>query len=204
MRSRSSNRFFATFILALLFTPLSADEIDVDTLLGAIDERASQYEQLIAVLQGSDATRSLAAFDVMIETGDKTLRETAISAALTATDERLRARALWETLVAKDSVTVQIATDDLSDDQKTALDDWIGEISTWPITARFPETQCLNLFNTNNCNLEYNISVSGVQIDMRYKSRLQGRLVLNAEGSLSGTLSDPGTNDVFPATIQLR
>ncbi|ETX11430.1 hypothetical protein OCH239_20115 [Roseivivax halodurans JCM 10272] len=184
--------------------PAAAQHLDVDALIANIDERSGQYRQLTEILQGADAARALAAFDVMLETGDKTMRETAIAAATSATDERLRARALWETLLLKDSFTIEIVTEDLDDDLRTALDTWIGPVSTWGITARFPETQCLNLYRTNVCEESYHLSVSGLKVDMRYSGTLQGSFALNPEGILAGEVMNWNSKTVYPATIQLR
>ncbi|MEO1308146.1 MAG: hypothetical protein AAFV38_09525 [Pseudomonadota bacterium] len=176
----------------------------MNALLSEIDARAGQYSQLIEILQGTDPVRALAAFDVMLETGHKSLRETAISAAMVATDERLRARALWETLVEKDSITVNIDTEGLDDDARTALDKWIGATSTWGITGRFPETQCLNLYRTANCEVAYHLSVSGLKVDMVYSGKASGGFILNADGNLQGEIVNVSTKTVYPATVELR
>lgn len=208
MRLMQRSRLFFTAaavgFFSLLPLQVAAEDLDIDALLAAIDEKSGQYDRLIEILQGPDATRALAAFDVMLTTNDMTLRETAISAAITATDERLRARALWEMLVRKDSVTLYIETTELANEEIAALDAWIGSISTWPITARHPETQCLNLYRTERCEVAYNMSVSGLQVDIIYKGRLEGRLTLNGEGILVGHATNPNTKVVFPVSIQLR
>lgn len=199
------SNFALTFATLSFFTlPASAEDIDIDALLTAIDKKSGQYDQLVEILQGPDATRALAAFDVMLETNDKTLRETAISAAITATDERLRARALWETLVQKDSVTLRIETAELDDEEMVAVEGWIGSVSTWAITGRFPDTQCLNLYRPTPCNVDYNMSVSGLQVDLLYKGRMHGLVTLNGEGILVGEITNPNSKAVFPVSIQLR
>ena len=190
--------------LCLTALPATPQELDIEALIGAIDERSGQYRRLIEILQGQDPARALAAFDVMLETGDKTMRETAIAAAMTATDERLRARALWETLMQKDSVTLVIDAEGLGDDARAALDNWIGAISTWGITARTPDTQCLNLHGTGECHKDYHLSVSGLKVDMRYSNTVQGGFTLNPEGILAGEVTDASSKTVYPATIQLR
>lgn len=192
------------FTIAVCPAALAAQEIDVDAMIASIDQRSGQYAQLTEILQGADPTRALAAFDVMLESGDKTMRETAISAAMSATDERLRARALWETLSQKDSFTVQIDTEDLDQDARAALDSWIGASSTWSITDRFPDTKCLNLYRTGDCTDSYHLSVSGLKVDMLYSGRATGGFVLNTEGLLEGELMNPATNTVYAAKVQLR
>ncbi|RBI67288.1 hypothetical protein DQW77_17705 [Roseovarius sp. TE539] len=194
----------AAAILCVVAMPTTGQEVGVEALIADIDERAGQYAALVEILQGPDPARALAAFDVMLETGDKTMRETAISAAMTATDERLRARALWETLVRKDSITLVIETDGLDDEARGALDKWIGAVSTWGITARFPDTQCLNLWNSRSCEEDHNLSVSGLKIDMVYDGTIMGGLSLTSEGALTGHVKNVDDNAVYPATIHLR
>lgn len=189
---------------ALLPFAASAQNVDVDALLSKIDQRSGQYQQLIEILQGADAARALAAFDAMLESGDKTLRETAISAAMSSTDERLRARALWETLATKDSITVVIAADGLDDDARAALGEWVGAVSTWGVTDRFADTQCVNLYSTAKCAVDYHLSVSGLKVDMRYKGTLTGGFTLNSEGVLVGEVMNPETKVVYAASVQLR
>ncbi|MCE8438520.1 hypothetical protein, partial [Rhodovulum sulfidophilum] len=123
-------------------TTLSAQEIDIGALMADIETRSGQYEQLIGILQGTDANRALAAFDAMVATGDPTMIEVAVNTGLSATDSRLRARALWEALSRKDAITLIIETSEIGEDDKAALDDWYGEIQTWPLNQKYPETQC--------------------------------------------------------------
>jgi hypothetical protein len=197
----------AAGLLALLGATAGAagaQKVDVDALISAIDERAGQYQKLTEILQGTDPARALAAFDVMLETGDETMREAAVSAAMSATDERLRARALWETLLRKDSITVTVDTDSLDEEARAALDSWIGAVSTWGITGRFPETQCLNLYRSNPCQPDYHLSVSGLKVDLRYSGSTYGSFALNSEGVLAGQVTNVSSKAVYPATIQVR
>lgn len=189
---------------ALFPLKVAAKDLDINELLAAIDERSGQYDQLIEILQGPDPSRALAAFDVMLATNDKTLRETAIAAAFSATDERLRARALWETLMQKDSVTLSIDTAELDDEASSALDNWIGAISNWAVFARFPDTQCLNLYRGSACEEKYHMSVSGLQVDLRYQGVFEARVSLNSESILVGEVTNPNGKAVFPVSIQLR
>jgi len=199
-----TQRVLGVVVAALLSVPAMAQDVDMDALLAKIDSRSGQYSQLTDILQGADPNRALAAFDVMLETGDKSLRETAISAAMTATDERLRARALWETLSQKDSITIEIDTEDVEEDARAALDEWVGSISTWGITARIPETQCLNLYRTEDCQTDYHLSVSGLKVEMRYSNTIQGGFAMTSEGTLAGEVINPSTKAAYTATIQLR
>jgi len=185
--------------------PTIAQGVDVEALIADIDERAGQYGALVEILQGPDPARALAAFDVMLETGDKTMRETAISAAMTATDERLRARALWETLAQKDSITLVIDVEGLAGDKRAALDKWIGQHSTWGLSDSFPETQCINLIgNRSSCVMDKHLSASGLSVTMIYENSIEGSFFLGPEGRLSGRVTNWSTRAVYPATIQLR
>lgn len=200
----AGQRVLGVAVATALAVPVVAQEGDMDALLAKIDSRSGQYGQLTDILQGADPNRALAAFDVMLETGDKSLRETAISAAMTATDERLRARALWETLSQKDSFTIEIDAEDMDEDARATLDQWVGAISTWGITARISETQCLNLYRTGDCQTDYHLSVSGLKVEMRYSNTIQGGFAMTSEGTLAGEVINPSTKAAYSATIQLR
>ena len=200
----AGQRILGAAVATALAVPVWAQNVDMDELLATIDSRSGQYDQLTSILQGADPNRALAAFDVMLETGDKSLREAAISAAMMATDERLRARALWETLSQKGSVTIEIDTGDMDEDTRAALDKWVGAISTWAITARIPETQCLNLYGTGDCQPDYHLSVSGLKVEMRYSSTIQGGFGMTSDGTLAGEIINPKTKAAYAATIQLR
>lgn len=199
-------RLIRSGLFGLMFLPAatSAQTVDVDALISSIDARAVQYRSLTEILQGPDAARALAAFDVMLETKNETMREAAVSAAMTATDERIRARALWETLRQKDSVTIAISADGLNEEARAALDGWIGAQSTWPITARIPETRCLNLNGAGACADRYHLSVSGLKVDMIYYNSVTGSFAMNPEGVLIGEVMNPSSKAVYPATIRLR
>lgn len=190
--------------LAVLTGVAQAQSLDVDAMISSIDERSGQYSKLVEILQGPDSNRALAAFDVMLASGDKTMRETAISTGMSATDERLRARALWEAFSLKDSFTISIDTKDLDVEAKGELAKWIGAVSTWAITARFPETQCLNLYRANDCAENYHVSIAGLNVDLAYRGQIQGSFLLNSEGVLVGEVTNAASKAVYPASVRLR
>ncbi len=172
-----------------------------------IDKRSGQVDQLIDILQGTDANRSLAAFDAMMATGDPTMIEVAVNTGLSATDSRLRARALWEALSRKDAMTLIIDTSELDQDEKAALDDWYGEIQTWPLNQKYPETQCINLCGyPSGCYIGRSLSVSGLRVDIKYEPSpgIAGQFALDEAGKLVGRVTDPGDKSTYPATIEFR
>lgn len=181
--------------------------IDIEKLLTGIEERSGQYETLIEILQGTDATRSLAAFDAMIETGDPTMIEVAVNSGISATDSRLRARALWEALSRRDAFTIEVILDELPDDSETGLTEWYGSIQTWPLHDKFHESQCINLSTSQTCDGEKMVSVSGLVVDIRYQSAGQGiygKFELAESGDLSGTVMDTRIKTTYPARIKFR
>lgn len=89
---------------------VAAQDVDVEALKVKMAERADNYSTLVDILEGVDENAALAAFDVMLESGNKTLAEMAINSALAAADARLRARALWEVLARRDSLGSGLTT----------------------------------------------------------------------------------------------
>lgn len=193
-------------VAVALSAPAQAQIADLEALLSRIDTRSGQYQQLIEILQGADANRALAAFDVMVESGDATLIEVAINSALSATDSRIRARALWEALARKDSVSVIVDTTDLDTEEKSNLNDWFGPLQTWTLREKFPDTQCINVDASSECYPGRNLSVSGIRVDMvfNYGDGLSGQFALDETGALAGQIMRFNTKSVFPARIEFR
>ncbi|SDF61499.1 hypothetical protein SAMN04488105_1366 [Salipiger thiooxidans] len=188
-------------------TTLSAQEIDIGALMADIETRSGQYEQLIGILQGTDTNRALAAFDAMVATGDPTMIEVAVNTGLSATDSRLRARALWEALSRKDAITLIIETSEIGEDEKAALGNWYGEIQTWPLNQKYPETQCINLYGrSSGCYLGRSLSVSGLRVDIKYDPNpgIAGQFALDEAGKLVGRVTSNESRHTYPATIEFR
>lgn len=55
--------------------------------------------------------------------------------------------------------------------RRAALDAWVGAVSTWAITACVPETQCLKLYRTDECEASHHLPVSSLKVDMRVDMR---------------------------------
>lgn len=184
----------------------AAQDIDMTALEADIDARSSQYDQLIGILQGTDANRSLAAFDAMVETGNPTMIEVAVNTGLMATDSRLRARALWEALSRKDVITITVDTSGLTQEEKTSLNEWNGAVQTFSAYQRFAETQCINLASGSRCFPRNSLNVSGVHVDIAYSSDggLAGQFTLDESGKLSGRIMNDRTKDTYPAMIEFR
>lgn len=184
----------------------AAQSIDIDKLLVEIEERSGQYDALIDILQGTDANRSLAAFDAMIETGDATMIEVAVNTGISATDSRLRARALWEALSRRDALTIEIITDELPDDRRAALKEWYGMIQTWALYQKFPGSQCINIDSNKTCYAGRNLSVSGLTLDItyNYQNGISGKFELDESGNLSGTVMELKNKTTYPARIKFR
>ncbi len=185
---------------------VSAQDIDIDALMADIEQRSGQYEQLIGILQGTDANRALAAFDAMVASGNATMTEVAINTGLLATDSRLRARALWEALSRKDSMTTTVDTSALENDEKAALNEWVGPVQTWTLYQKFPDTQCVNLDSSASCYPGRHLSVSGLRVDMttNYASGISAQFALDESGVLVGTIMNRATMQTYPARIEFR
>lgn len=198
--------WFATAALILTMGTASAQDIDIDALLSRIDARTEKYSQLTEIVQGTDANRALAAFDAMVDTGDPTLIELAISAGMAATDERLRARALWEALSRKDAVTITVDSSGLDADRKAELNEWFGAVQTWPVYQKFADSQCVNLRSSRDCAQTASFSVGGLRVDMSANigAGINGQFTLDASGGLSGQIMNPTSKSVYPARMEIR
>lgn len=187
--------------------PVKAQSVDVEALKKKIAERSGQYAELVTVLEDRNPDVALAAFDVMVESGNKSLLEMAISSALSATDTRLRARALWEAVSRRDNLVTEVNTAAIENREEAlaALSDWHGAQQSWPLYERFPDTQCINLWPSPRQCHKYQVTVSGIKLDMSYSGKISGSFVLQPNGELVGTIQDPSQPDsVYPARIVFR
>ncbi|QHQ33864.1 hypothetical protein [Algicella marina] len=194
-------------LLLGLALPVSAQDIDLEALTAKIDARAGDYTTLGEILEGTDGQRALAAFDVMMESGNTTLAEIALTRSLAAPDRELRARALWEAISRRDGLVITVDTSEI-DGNETALAvlaEWGGPIQTWPFYQKFPETQCINLYSRNDCYAGYNITISGLKLDIGYEKKIKGTFTLTEDGVLRGRIAPPAADNLtFPATIDFR
>lgn len=192
-----------------LCTSAAAQSVDIEALTAAIAERAGNYSQLVELLEGADGTVALAAFDVMLESEDQTLAEIAMTSGLAAADTRLRARALWEALARRDNLVVQIDTEAIADNKDAIehLNAWTGALTTWPLLQKFPETKCINLSSKTACYAGYQITVSGLKLDIAsgLGQGYKGSFTLENDGVLRGSvMSNQGLPFQYPAFISFR
>lgn len=206
-------RILAIPFLFLAGVASNAQTVDIDALKAEIAERAGNYAELVDILEGADGSAALAAFDVMVESGNKTLAEMAINSGLAAADTRLRARALWETLSRRDSLVIEIDTDAISDNEEALaqLDKWYGATQNWTLFQKFPDTQCINLNARDTCYSGYHVSVSGLKVDLLNSYTggshmgMKGSFVLNPDGVLRGHVGPlEGLKFDYPASITFR
>lgn len=193
----------------MLGGPASAQSVDIDALKSKIAERAGNYTELIDLLEGADGNVALAAFDVMMESENKTLAEMAMTSGLAAADTRLRARALWEAVVRRDNLIIQVDTNAIADNEAAMdhLDSWTGALHTWPLLTKFPQTQCINLRSSQQCYSGYQITVAGLKLDITHGSGAgyKGSFTLADDGVLRGhVMSTSGLQFQFPASITFR
>lgn len=196
-------------VAMLLCTTLAAaaQDVDIEALKKKIEERSGQYGELNAILENESIDTALAAFDVMVETGNKSLTEMAISSALSAADTRLRARALWEAMSRRRTFVIEVDTDalDEAEDEKRPVREWFGEQQTYEINGVFDETQCLNLAASETCYTGYNATVSGIKLDVIHGNNLSGSFELGVDGVLHGTIANPRLHTAaVPAMIVFR
>lgn len=196
---------FATLVFSTLGA--GAQDIDVEALKKKIEQRSGQYSELTAILESESVDTALAAFDVMVETGNKSLTEMALSSALSAVDTRLRARALWEVMSRRRSFVVEIDKEALAEQgaDADAVREWFGEQQSFSVTNVFADTQCLNLNQRSECNASRNATISGIKLDLVMDNSISGSFTLGPDGALHGSISSPTRNSPsYPARITFR
>ncbi len=73
--------------------------------------KSRDLEELKKVLNGPDANMRLATFEVMVDSGDETMRELAIDAGLASTDAMMQALALKAIVLAQKSLSLSLEVD---------------------------------------------------------------------------------------------
>lgn len=185
-----------------------AQQIDSSALIESIKQGAQQYDDLLTLLTADDLKTRLSAFTVLVDHGDKSLFELAVSTAMADTSEVLRARALWEAMSRRDSIAVEfdmtlIAKDEtLKSTFETAKN---PEQLAWTTYGSLPDRQCLNLSSSSSakgkCAGQYHVDVSGLVVTVIYQSTL-GQFLLEEDGILRGKLTYGSVT--YPATITVR
>ena len=188
-----------------------AQKVDIDALKKQIQTDSDEFSELRGLLKNPDINVRLAAFDAMVKHGDPSLYEIAISSGLVDTDEVLRARALWETLSRRRSITFLIDPDKKVEDEKTRK--ILDTANTWTINIRgvYEAGKCLNFRSSSQsndtCQVGGNFSISGttVQFIQNYSNwNSSAQLFLEGDGVLQGKITDSAKQIVYPVEIDLR
>lgn len=192
-------------LVAMASSGAQAQQIDASELIGQIKQGTDQFVELRPYLTAEDLNTRLSAFSALVNHGDKTLFELAISTAMADTSEVMRARALWEVMARRANIAITFDTQKIS--ENTELKKYFKESESpyhlvFPIYQIFAEKQCLNLYSNNSeCRDIYHIDVSGLAVTLKYSNQ-SGQFILDDDGVLRGDYSFGG--HTYPASIAVR
>ncbi|PHO05310.1 hypothetical protein CSC82_03780 [Rhodobacteraceae bacterium 4F10] len=113
-------KFLGSIALAMVAcTPsLHAQSLSLEELAAKVDERAQMLGGYEDFLMDADPKRSMAALQVMLESGDDTLVSMALKHGLTSPNPDLKLAALKSYIAGKPSLGLQVVAPSVSEDQK--------------------------------------------------------------------------------------
>lgn len=200
-----------TTLTALFFAAsagsLAAQTLTVEELRAQIDKRLTTLDPYQELLADPDPARSLAAMEIMLESGDKVLMDMAIDFGLLSNSPVVRRMAFEAHLATGPSITLRL---DGSVTDKPGFDNlmrgaWRGSVdgariasTTWKVGAFDDNQGCYLFHGYNACFIK--ISADGVTIT---GSNLSAQLKNDGSGQLSGIASLNGIPEPIPVTVDI-
>ncbi len=173
-----------------------------------INERINNLNPYQELLNSPDPARSLAAMQIMMESGDADLVRMATEYGLLSPNPTVKRIALEGFLATKPVLSIRFDGSKTSDKDfsNVVVRNWTGTVDAdmvgyWRISVGeyLADSSCYaNTYNTSDCFITVNSD--GVFLTPRY---MNGRATISPEGSLIGTANLSNVTDTVPFTIQL-
>lgn len=199
-------RFF--YVAALVAAvPLSAQTLTPEQLRAMVDERVATQNPFEELLNDPDPARSLAAMEIMLESGDSTLTRMALEFGLLSTNPTVRRTAVEAYLKSKPVLslrfdtsvtesrnlqgTIQRMSGTLSPEKIAYVRMQVGEYNT--------DNKCYMLMSGADCFL----TVNADGILLQNEGWVSGRVEIGEAGGLEGSALLWNVSESIPLTIQL-
>jgi len=180
-------------------------QVSAAELLEKARARAGGIEELKAVLNGPDANMRLATFDVMMDSGDDTLREVALDLGLASTDRVLQALAFKHAVLSLGQIHFDLKPDASAPEKVRANSENAlargGNAFVLKLGARDFQTGKFALGESYMGQTKYSGEVSGLTLSFHYGNE-SGAFELDGDDRLVGRLNGNGTQ--FEATARIR
>lgn len=180
-------------------------QVSAAELLEKARAQAGGIEDLKAVLNGPDANMRLATFDVMVDSGDDTLREVALDLGLASTDRVLQALAFKHAVLSLGQIHFDLKPDEsaaekIRTNSEAALARG-GNAYVLKIGARDFQTGKFALNKSHMDANKYSGEVSGLTLSFHYGYE-SGAFELDGDDRLVGRMNGNGTQ--YEATARIR
>jgi len=197
-------KVLAVFFLLQMSVAVS-QTLSVDELRSKIDERVSERDSYQALLNDPDPDRSLAALQIMLESGDATLSELALSQGLVSTSAKVRRATLESFLNSAPSLEFTIRAEKL---EESELKNFAYQLrsATLTLDGAYLNYRVGAYDNGKGCWLyakdkrDCMIRLSEESLSF-YGFGKWSRLELNQEGVLKGKINIPKSSRAFDISV---
>jgi hypothetical protein len=180
-------------------------QVSAAELLEKARAQAGGIEELKSVLNGPDANMRLATFDVMMDSGDDTLREVALDLGLASTDRVLQALAFKHAVLSLGQIHFELKPDESAPEKvRTNSENALaraGNAYVLKLGARDLQTGKFALGKSYMGQNKYSGEVSGLTLSFDYGNE-RGAFELDGDDRLVGRLNGSGTQ--YEATARIR
>ncbi|MFG6661479.1 hypothetical protein [Sulfitobacter sp. 915] len=195
----------ASSILCLGALQTVAQTLSIEDLRAQIDNRVDTMNPYAELLNDPDPVRSMAAIQIMLESGDEVLEDMALEFGLLSPNPKVRRTAFEAYLKTEPNLTVRLDGTEATkyymnrmDDLGAAVDSERVGYFVLPIGSYVPERECYTKRGDDICAVVSN--GDGVFI---YATNLKGRGTLIEDGTISGSTSLYYVKESVPFNIRL-
>lgn len=199
---------FIVAALCLAATPVASQSLTADQLKALVDERVSAQNPFAELLNDPDPARSLAAMEIMLESGDAPLVRMALEFGLLSTNPTVRRTAVEAFLTTKPVLSIRFDGSALDGERyyKTRM---TGEgvtltpegIGYWrmKVGEYDAEKGCFLLASGSGCF----VTVNSDGVILQNAGYMTGRLVINDTGGLEGSATLYQVDTPLPVSVRL-
>lgn len=198
----------AVVALCLAATPLTAQSLTPEELRALVDERVSQQNPFEELLNDPDPARSLAAMEIMLESGDSDLVRMALEFGLLSTDSTVKRTALESYLRSKPVLSFRFDGSEIEsswfDSQMKGSDATMTteRIGYWRMPVGEYDADKLCYKHTTHDTCFISVSPDGL-LWQTTNSRVTGRFTIGDGGYLEGSTVLQNIDQPVPTTAQL-
>jgi hypothetical protein len=188
--------------------PLGAQSMSPEEILAEVEARVSAQNPYAALLNDPDPARSLAAMQVMLESGDADLIRMATEFGLLSPNPSVQRSAVQGILATGPSLTVRLEGGNeeafrflVMNQLGGVIDDEATGFVTLPVGDWDAAQSCYLWRGSTSCLIQ--VSAEGYAVRSWYSNHMRGMLRVDGEGRLAGSMTMEGVTALVPASIRL-